>query len=152
MRRKDLKVMRTFIKNTDGQAMVELAIVLPVIIIIAVIAVNALTFFSQCSAFDRTFKQIASTIGTSPGYGKDIGDTKALLETTLEEKFNNEFLEFEVSVNAVSGGFQEFKGQLKMHPTLFGMGLRGEVFGVPLLTLNHEQRIVIEVYKPGVIF
>ena len=132
--------------------MVELAIVLPVIIIIAVIAVNALTFFSQCATFDRTFKQIASTIGTSPAYGKDIADTKVAIESTLEEKFNDEFIDFEVAVNSVSGGLQEFRGVLKMHPTLFGMGLRSEVFGVPLPSLNHEQRIVIEVYKPGVIF
>ena len=138
--------------NEKGQGTVELAIVFPVIIIIAVIAVNALTFFSQCSSFDRTFKQIVTNIGTSPAYGKDISNTKAVLESSLEEDFNNDFLSFEVNVGGISNGLQEFSGSLKMYPTLFGMGLRSEIFGVPLPSLNHEQKMVIEVYKPGVIF
>lgn len=151
MRRQGLKIS-CFVKGNKGQATVELAVVFPVIIIIAVIAVNALTFISTCANFDRAFKQEVATIASNPGYGQDVTNTKALLEEDLTEKFNNEFLEFEISVENVSGGFQAFSGLLKMHPTLFGLGLRSEIFGIPLPTLNHNQKIVIEQYKPGVIF
>ena len=122
------------------------------ILIIAVIAVNALTFFSECSSFDRCFKQITTCVGPNPGYGKDIGNTKSIIENELQNRFDKEFLDFDVSVENVSGGFQEFRATLKMYPTLFGMGLRNEIFGVPLPSLNHEQKMVIENYKPGAIF
>ena len=44
---------RRRLDDDGGQATVELAVVLPVVIIVAVIAVNALTFFGACAAFDR---------------------------------------------------------------------------------------------------
>lgn len=147
-----MTLIRRFILNNEAQATVELAVMFPVILIIAVIAVNVLTFFSECSAFDRSFKQVITCIGPNPGYGKDIGNAKSIVENELNNRFNEDFLDFEVSVENVSGGFQEFRAILKMHPTLFGMGLRNEIFGVPLPSLTHEQKMVIEVYKPGVIF
>lgn len=147
-----MKIIHHFILNEEGQSTVELAVMFPVILIIAVIAVNALTFFSECSSFDRSFKQIVSCIGPNPGYGKDTGNTKAIIENELNQRFDNEFLDFDVSVENVNGGFQKFRGVIKMFPTLFGMGLRSEILGVPLPSLNHEQVIVIETYKPGVIF
>lgn len=144
--------IREFLHTNEGQATVELAILFPVIIIIAVIAVNALTFFTYCSDFDRSFKQEVSFIASNPGYGQSVSSTKSIIQSDLIEKFDNDYLEFEISVENVSGNFQAFNGKLKMHPTLFGMGLRSEIFGVALPTLNHQQKLVVEQYKPGVIF
>lgn len=39
-----------------GQMTVEFAVALPVVVVIAVIAVNALAFFSDCAAFDNLFR------------------------------------------------------------------------------------------------
>lgn len=147
-----MTVIRNFVKNDEAQATVELAVMFPVILIIAVIAVNALTFFSECASFDRSFKQIVTCIGPSPGYGKDVGNVKSIIESELHNRFDEDFLDFDVSVENISGGYQQFSANLKMHPTLFGMGLRSEIFGVPLPSLNHEQKMTVEVYKPGVIF
>ena len=47
-------VMRTC--DERGQMTVELAAAFPVLIIVAVIAVNALAFFSECAAFDNVFR------------------------------------------------------------------------------------------------
>lgn len=146
-----MKIIR-FLKLSDGQATVELAILFPVVIIIAVIAVNALTFFSTCANFDRAFKQEVASIASSPGYGEGISNIVSLLKNDLNEKFENEFLDFNVSVENISGGFQAYNGEIRMHPTLFGMGLRSEIFGMPMPTLNHQQKLVVEQYKPGVIF
>lgn len=146
-----MKIISSLWNNNEGQSTVELAVMFPVILIIAVICVNALTFFSECSSFDRTFKQIVTSLGPNPGYGKDISNVKSILESELQNRFDDDFLDFEVSVENVSGGLQEFSGNLKMYPTLFGMGLRSEIFGVPLPSLNHQQKMTIEVYKPGVI-
>ena len=40
-------------RGDAGQATVELAVVLPVAIVLAVIVVNALSFFEACAAFDQ---------------------------------------------------------------------------------------------------
>lgn len=144
--------INNFWNNECGQATVELAIMFPIVIIIAVIAVNALTFFSSCANFDRAFKQEVVSYATNPGYGEDIANTRSILQNNLTEKFDNSFMDFNISVENVSGGLQAFYGELKMHPTLFGMGLRDEILGLPMPTLNHQQKIVIERYKPGVIF
>lgn len=147
-----MKIISKFIKSTEAQATVELAVMFPVILIIAVICVNSLTFFAECSSFDRSFKQIVTSIGPNPGYGKDISNIKSIIESELQNRFKEDFLEFEVSVENVNGGLQEFRAKLKMYPTLFGMGLRSEILGVPLPSISHEQKMTIEVYKPGVIF
>ena len=46
-----------------GQMTVELLVVLPVVLIVAVVAVNALTFFGDCAAFDRVARNAVRQIG-----------------------------------------------------------------------------------------
>ncbi|MDO5329395.1 MAG: hypothetical protein Q4E88_04810 [Coriobacteriia bacterium] len=139
------------IKDQTGQATVELAVLFPIVIIIAVIAVNALLFFGHCASFDRTFRQVVSTVASSPAAGQSTVNTKALIENALHENFQNNNLEFEVAVGEVSGHFKNFDGTIKMYPTLFGLGLKKEIFGVSLPTLNHKCQMAVDVYKPGVI-
>lgn len=140
------------VSDESGQATVELAVMFPIVIIIAVIAINALLFFGYCLNFDRTFRQIVSCTASSPAAGTDLGNTKANIESQLQETFDESNLNFEVEVNSVEGGNHQYIGTLKMFPTLFGMGLKQEILGVPLPTLNHSSQMTIETYKPGVIF
>ena len=70
---------------------VELAIAFPVFIIVAVIAVNALLFFSQCAAFDNLFRDSVRIYATSPAYGQDYEDSVALIEAALDESFDSSF-------------------------------------------------------------
>ena len=98
-----------------GQMTVELAAAFPVLIIVAVIAVNALAFFSECAAFDAENEAVR------------------------------------VSAEAVSGGHTRFTGTLEYMPTLFGLGLRSTVFGIPLPPLTHAVSIAVDCYKPGVL-
>lgn len=144
--------LKKLIQDKSGQAVVELAIMFPIILIIAVICINALTFFSECSYFDRTLKQIVSCTATSPAYGCSSDNVVASVKNQLQDKMNKDFLDFEVWAEAKAGGFYQYNGVIKMYPTLFGLGLKKEIFGISLPSLNHEQRIIIEQYKPGVIF
>lgn len=140
------------LRDEAGQATVELAIVFPIVIIIAVIAINALLFFGQCASFDRVFRQVVSTVASSPASGQNTANTKNLLERELYEAFTQSNIDFEVSVEANSGDFHRFSGKLLMQPTLFGMGLKREIFGVSLPSLTHECQMTIDEYKPGVMF
>ena len=44
-------------RDDSGQMTVEFAVAFPVFVIVAVIAVNALLFFSDCAAFDRLARE-----------------------------------------------------------------------------------------------
>ena len=49
--------------NDRGQSTVELALALPVMMITAVIAFNALMFFGNCATFDRVFREAVRVYG-----------------------------------------------------------------------------------------
>ena len=129
-------VMRTC--DERGQMTVELAAAFPVLIIVAVIAVNALAFFSECAAFDNVFRDAVRVHATSPAAGQGIA-------------FDAENETVRVSAEGVSGGHTRFTGTLEYMPTLFGLGLRSTVFGIALPPLKHAASIAVDCYKPGVL-
>lgn len=144
-----------YVKNfrcDAGQATIELAVMFPIVMIIAVIMINALTFFCECSKFDRVFKETVVSIGASPAYGESSANTKSILEDAIAKDFTKDFLESQVTYEDINGGYVSFTGVLKMYPTLFGLGLKRDIFGLALPPLEHQQKISIDVYKPGVIF
>lgn len=99
-------------------------------IIVAVIAVNALAFFSECAAFDNVFRDAVRVHATSPAAGQGIEQSSALVQTALSAAFDAENEAVRVSAEGVSGGHTRFTGTLEYMPTLFGLGLRSTVFGI----------------------
>ena len=134
-----------------GQMTVEFMITLPILLIIAVIAVNALLFFSECAAFDRIAKEAVRIYATSPAYEQTTEQSLARIELLLNESFEKEYLSCEVSVNGGAVGYKTYTATLRFLPTLFGLGLRSEILGVSLPTLNHSTSLTVDPYKPGVI-
>lgn len=130
-----------------GQATVEFAIAFPVLVVVAVIAVNAMLMFSECAAFDRTFRQQVC-VYTSEG---NAGEVAALVQSALSEQFDAENEEVSVSSSGAGWGHTTYSACLDFVPTLFGMGLKSEVFGVTLPHLSHRSSITVDVYKPGVL-
>ena len=134
-----------------GQSTVELMVVLPVMLLIALIVVNAMLFISDCAAFDRLACQAVRVHAASPGYGQDAQRSCALVEDQLARAFDEENLSVEVSVKSGSGGTLSFHARLEFTPTLFGLGLREQILGVSLPALSHEAVYVVDPFKPGVI-
>lgn len=130
---------------------VELAVAMPVLIVVAVIAVNAVTFFGACAVFDRAAHEAVRTFATSPAYGQGLDQSCALIEQTVSEAVGASNVEVEVSCGNAESDFVRFTSTLVFHPTLFGLGLRSEVFGVALPPLEHSTSYVVDVYKPGVV-
>lgn len=141
--------VRKFFK-ARGQMTVELAVALPVLIIVAVIAVNALTFFADCAAFDRVAREAVRVHAAAPAYGQDAAQSCALVEQEIRSAMGRDNLDVQVAHSSVGIDLDEFRATLVYAPTLFGMGLRSEVFGVPLPVLRHEATYVVDSYKPGV--
>ena len=88
---------------------------------------------------------------TAPAYGQDVSRGVALIEQAILEQLDDDNLDVEVSHGVTGLDFDEYTATLVFHPTLFGLGLRSEVFGVSLPRLSHEVRYVVDSYKPGVI-
>lgn len=143
--------IRTRRQGERGQASVELMVALPVMIAVAVIVVNATLFFSDCAAFDRLVRQAVRVHAASPAYGQDWQRSRELVERQLEQEFPRDNLNVTVAVESVVGGRLRFDATLEYTPTLFGMALRTEMFGVRLPGLSHTVAYTVDQYKPGVV-
>ena len=135
----------------SGQMTVELAVAFPVLVIVAVIAVNALTFFSECAVFDRVAHEAVRVHAASPAYRQGAGQSCALVEQEIRASLDADNLEISVSCSPAGFDYEKYTASLAFSPTLFGMGLRSEVLGVPLPRLTHETEYVVDSYKPGVV-
>lgn len=143
--------MRTM-RDESGQATVELAAVLPVAIIVAVVVVNALTFLGYCASFDRIAHQTVCALGSSPDSGQSPEAVAALVTAALDEQMGADNVRVSVAVRERFLGLTTFTARLEYRPTLFGLGLRSEVFGVSLPPLVHESAFSVMMYRPGVLF
>lgn len=138
-------------RDESGQMAVELAIAFPVMLVIALIAFNALTFFSECAAFDAAFREGVRLYCTSPGYGQDGAQAQTNLESYMGAVCNGANEEVVVNARTKSWGYREYTGRLQFSPTVFSHQLRPEVFGVAFPVLAHEISFTVDSYKPGVV-
>ena len=138
-------------RDESGQMTVELAVAFPVVLVVAIIAVNALLFFSECAAFDRLACASVRVHVAAPGYGVSPGAACGQVQQELATSFDKPYLEVSVSSAATGFDYLQVSATLDFAPTLFGMGLRSEVFGVGLPHLMHTVSYVVDPYRPGVI-
>ena len=134
-----------------GQMTVELAVVFPVLLAVAVIAVNALLFFSECAAFDRVAREAVRVHAASPACGQGLEQSCALVSQTVEQAFDRPYVGTRVAVEGTAGGHARFTATIEFSPTLFGLGLKSSVFGVALPHLEHAVSLTVDPYKPGVL-
>lgn len=138
-------------RGVSGQMTVEFAVAFPVFVIVAVIAVNALLFFSDCAAFDRLARDAVRICATSPAYGQTVDDSIALVAEALEGSFERDNLSISVAAEGASAGHTRFTATVRFAPTLFGLGLKSSVFGIELPSLEHSVSMTVDAYKPGVL-
>ena len=138
-------------RESRGQMTIELAVAMPVLIIVAVIAVNTITFFADCAVFDRVAHDAVRVYAASPAYGQGADQSCALVEQDILAALDADNIDVAVSHGSVGFDFDQYTATLVFHPTLFGLGLRSEVFGVALPALSHDTAYVVDSYKAGVI-
>lgn len=143
---------RSFRGAERGQMTVELMAVLPVAIIVAAIAVNALVFFGDCAEFDRLSRNAIRVYATSPTYGVQAAQSQASIANTIQSGFDGPFESASVTFEGMGGGLVRYVATLEYAPNFFGLGVRESVFGVQLPRLRHSTSLVVDTYKPGIIF
>lgn len=134
-----------------GQMTVELAVAMPVLIVVAMIAVNACTFFVDCAKFDRVAQEAVRVHAVTPGYKQTTSRSCDLIKQEVQAVMDASNLKISVSSSPAEYDFERFTATLEYEPTLFGLSLRSRVFGVELPRATHSTSVVVDVYKPGVI-
>lgn len=129
---------------------VELVVALPALIAVAVVVVNACLFLSECAAFDRVASDAVRAFATSPAFGEEDVAACGEIAAELERNFSRDYLSSSVEAESSAGGLATYRMTLEFSPTLFGKGLKSEVFGVSLPKLSHEVSLTVDPYKPGV--
>lgn len=138
--------------DNRGQMTVELCVILPVAIAIAVITVNAVAFFGYCSEFDRVARNAIRVIAASPEGGLDKSIAASRIRSEICASINAPNTSCDVEVSTDAYGLETYKATLKFWPTLFGMGIKSSVFGVQIPPLSHASCLTIDPYIPGEIF
>lgn len=126
---------------------VELCIVIPVVIIIAAIAFNAITFFGYCAEFDRLFRNETRVLVVAPPSGVDAASAVSQIDSDSWFNGAGGNPRAEISIESETGNVSTVKGELSYRPTLFGLETRQEVFGVPMPELKHSTQLTIETDK-----
>ena len=133
-----------------GQMMVELCVVFPVAIVIALIAVNALTFFGDCARFDRLAHNSIRVASSSPSFSLSSADQigeEVLAQ--LDDGMAEGDLDINMNVSVTAENYMRYEMELVYHPTLFGLSMRSEIFGVSLPSLSHKIEYTVDPYRAG---
>lgn len=138
-------------RKYSGQMTVEFVVAFPAMIAVALVAVNAILFFSECAAFDCAFRSAVCTYAASPAYEQGVSQSCVLVESAVRESIQSENTELSVSSSGAEGGMVTFSGELRFAPTLFGKGKLTGAFGVSFPSLTHEEKIAVSAYKPGLV-
>lgn len=146
----------------DGQMTVELAVVTPVVIVVALIVLNLMGFIEACAAFDQAALDCVVAHGVAPaGEQSELGavqEVASALEGALAS-----FDRCEVEVRAeraaetgqgasfvISPLLTRYVCTLTYHPWPSLLRMPGVSLVAPF-SLTHECSFVVDRYRPGVV-
>ena len=109
----------------SGQMTVELAILVPVVIAVALVVANLMEFVDACAAFDRLSLDEVIAEGVSPAGEQSVAASVAAVET-------------------------RYTCTMVFRPWPRELRLPGITYVAPL-ELRHERTLVIDRYRPGVV-
>ena len=146
----------------SGQMTVELAVLVPVVIVVALIVANLMEFVDACAAFDRLSLDEVIAEGVSPTGEQGVAASVAAVEEALRVALGREgSCDVEVRAERVSAGEGEsllsvaslltrYTCTLVFRPWPRELRLPGITYSAPL-ELRHERTLVIDRYRPGVV-
>jgi hypothetical protein len=141
---------------------VELAVLLPVVIVIGLVVVNLMEFVDACAAFDRLCDDVVIAQGVSPsGEQTQMASVEAVRSELSSALGRERYCSVEVSATKLSE--DEEAGSLSESPLLTrytctlvfrpwprSVRLPGISYEAPF-TLTHERTLVVDRYRPGVV-
>lgn len=141
---------------------VELAVMTPVVIVVALIVLNLMWFIEACAAFDQAALDAVISHGVAPAGEQTQVAAVDEVESSLSEALGREeTCEVEVSASAVEGGGEgttfvisplltRYTCTLTYRPWPRLLRMPGITYAAPL-ALRHERQLVVDRYRPGVV-
>ncbi len=159
-------MVRCCAREERAQATVEMAVVTPVLLVLALIVYNLMVFVSASARFDRVAPDIVIARGVSPsgdaGADAKVTDASPEIAKAIKGAMGSYDIEVEVSCNS-GGGVQEgerglslvgalrtYRCSFRMRPWPSGLSIAGVSMGAPAF-LEHAREITIDPWRPGVI-
>lgn len=150
-------------RGTRAQATVEMAVVAPVLIILALIVYNVMIFLSATARFDRVVPDIVIAHGVSPAAdddGETVLDASETIEEQIEAAMGDYGVEVEVSLTEGSGddgttfelvgALYTYTCTMSFTPWPTSLTVAGVELGSPV-TLSHTRAVTIDPWRPGVV-
>ena len=153
--------MQAVFRESSGQMAVELAVLIPVIVVCALVVVNVMRYAELCARFDRVAPDAVLAHGVSPS-----GATSSLagvdeVRSAIEHGMSPMACEVEVSVEDLmegasgalldlSAGTTRFTCTLVFRPWPSSVSIAGVGYQAPA-SIRHEREIVIDRYRAAII-
>lgn len=141
---------------------VELAVVTPVVIVVALVVLNLMGFVEACAAFDQVALDAVVAQGVAPSGEQSENRAAAEVRSAIEELLGREG-RCEVEVRAEAVGMGATSSGLVMSPLLTRyvctltyrpwprlLRMPGVTYEAPL-ALRHECELVVDRFRPGVV-
>jgi hypothetical protein len=156
------KTTGRLILSCKGQMAVELAVALPVILIMLGVLVNTMCYLNVCARFDRLAAEAVRIEAVSPAYGDYGSQSRAdKVAALLRRKFADKAGTVRIEVFVQRGPRPEAGGlsiPLAPQPETYvcvlhysPAGLGVNFFGMDLLSLEHRRFYLIDPFRPGVL-
>lgn len=150
-------------REERAQATVEMAVVVPVLLVLALIAYNIMLFVAATARFDRIAPDIVAAHAVSPS-GESNGstdDSVGVIESQIEGAMAGYDVEIEVTCTeggassgddllTLIGGLRTYRCSMRMRPWPSSLSIAGVDLGAPV-ALAHHRDVTVDPWRPGVV-
>lgn len=146
-----------------AQATVEMAVVVPVLLVLALIVHNIMLFVAATARFDRIAPDIVAAHAVSPSGESDgsTDDSVGVIESQIEGAMAGFDVEIEVTCTeggassgddllTLIGGLRTYRCSMRMRPWPSSLSIAGVDLGAPV-ALAHHRDVTVDSWRPGVV-
>lgn len=154
---------RACLHEECAQATVEMAVVTPVLLVLALIVYNIMVYAGAVARFDRVVPDIVLAHAVAPGgEGDDSAvDASTRVQAEVQSAMEGYDLQIEVSSEqgttatdsgllSLSGTFRTYSCTMSYKPWPGALSIAGVSLGAPA-ALTHERAVTVDPWRPGVV-
>lgn len=149
------------VQEQDGQMAVELAVLMPVIIAVALVSINVLRFAELVARFDRVAPDAVLIQGVSPAGSSELGAGVSAIQEQIVSAMPDNSCEVTVRQQVVgaagsgalvnlAAGTVRYTCTLTYIPWPTALSIAGVSFRLPF-SITHERSLVVDRYRAGII-
>ena len=129
--------------DQKGQASVELALFIPVVVILASLVINVLVFLGDCGSFDM-LARAAIVREASEASFEEATSVCSTIEAQLSISFPKDYQEVMVRANACDARCVRYVATYYYTPSFFFHSIRDSLFGVSFQAFSHSVEIHVK--------